>query len=104
MTALVQSDLAPVETPDIVDECHTRLAAVPWKGDITGFGKGVQFTARHLALFLSNEWLDDEMINTGSDWILHQVGASRQTEIVNCLHIQQLQHAHAAGFPYIPQT
>lgn len=103
-TALVQSDSTPVETPDIVDECRTRLTAVPWRGDITGFGKGVQFTARHLALFLSNEWLDDEMINAGSDWILSQVGASRRTEIVNCLHIQILRHAHTAQIPYVPRT
>lgn len=103
-TALVQSDSIPVETPDIVDECHTRLAAVPWRGDITGFGKGVQFTYKHLALFLSNEWLDDEMINAGSDWIRRQVGARRRTEIANCLHIQQLQHVHTENIPYIART
>ncbi|KAF8803503.1 hypothetical protein BYT27DRAFT_7259964 [Phlegmacium glaucopus] len=68
--ALLQSDSTPIETPDIVNECHTRLSVVPWRGEIMGFGKDVQFTARHLALFLSNEWLDDEMINAGSDWIL----------------------------------
>ena len=99
--ALVQSDSIPVETPGIVDECHTRLAAVPWRGGITGFGKGVQFTYKHLALFLSNEWLDDEMINAGSGWIHRQAGARRRMEIAHCLHIQQLQHVHTENIPYI---
>ena len=102
MTALVQSDSTPVETPDIVDECHTCLAAVLWRGNITGFGKGVQFTYKHLTLFLSNEWLDDEMIDAGSNWILCHVQASGQTEIANCLHIQQLQHVHTKKSLMLP--
>jgi hypothetical protein len=77
--ALAQTAANPIETPDVIDECRDRLSVVPWRGKITGFGKGVQFTAGHLASFLSNQWLDDEMINAGSDWILRQLGASCQT-------------------------
>ena len=102
--ALLQSPLTPIETPDIVNECHIRLSAVPWRGDITGFSKGIQFTARHLALFLSDQWLDDEMINAGSDWIRCQVGASRRIEIIDCLHIQQLQLAQVTKVSYVPRT
>ncbi len=102
--ALAQTDADPIETPDIIDECRSRLATVPWRGNITGFGNGVHFTAKHLASFLSDEWLDDEMINAGSDWILRQVGASPRTKIINCLHIQQLRHAHLTETTYLPRT
>ena len=96
---------AALEMPDIIDECHARLAAVPWRGDIPGFGKAVQFAVSHLSSFLSNSWLDDEMINAGSDWILKQGSrASNRIQIINCLHLQQLQRAQRSDGPYIPLT
>ena len=97
---------APPEMPDIIDECRIRLAAVPWRGDIPGFGKAVQFTASHLATFLSNSWLDDEMINAGSAWILRQRNTSGDhVEIIDCLHLQRLQHAQrSVEGPYMALT
>jgi Ulp1 family protease len=60
--------------------------------------------ASHLASFLSDQWLDDEMINAGSDWILRQLDASHRTDIINCLHIQQLQHVRLVEATYLPRT
>ncbi|KIM49928.1 hypothetical protein M413DRAFT_22037 [Hebeloma cylindrosporum] len=101
-TGLSTSSAAP-ETPDIIDECRLRLGAIPWRGDVPGFGKAVQFGASHLSSFLSNSWLDDEMINASSDWILKERGgASNHIQIINCLHLQQLQRAHHSDSTYIP--
>ena len=98
--ALAQTDASPIETPNIIDECCIRFSVVPQRGNITGFEGGVQFTARHLALFLSNQWLD-EVINAGSDWILRQLGASRRIEINSYLHVQQI-HVHLTEATYLP--
>ncbi|GLB36846.1 putative ulp1 protease family, C-terminal catalytic domain [Lyophyllum shimeji] len=102
LNELAFNTAAPIETPDIVDECRRRLAVVPWQGVISGFGRAVQFTSWRLASFLGIEWLDDEMINAGSEWISKRLGPAKGgTRIVNCLHMQQLQHARQSGIPYI---
>jgi len=94
-----------VETPDVVEECRIRLDSIPWRGDVSGFGKAVQLTTHHFASILSNNWLDDEVINAGANWILQRLGpAKSRTRILNCLMVQQLQHAQNLQLVYTPRT
>ena len=94
-----------VETPDVVEECRIRLESIPWRGDVARFGKAVQLTTHHFASILSNNWLDDEVINAGANWILQRLGpAKSRTRILNCLMVQQLQHAQSSQLVYTPWT
>lgn len=97
--------LAPLEIVDLVAECHHRLSAIPWRGQIPLLEKAFNLTSTHLAIFFADEWLDDDMINAGSEWILARCGRnSANVHIVNCLYPQQLQHAQLSGAAYAAQT
>ncbi|KAJ6521817.1 hypothetical protein DFH09DRAFT_1424506 [Mycena vulgaris] len=54
--------------------------------------------------FLGTDWLNDEMINAGTDWILRRLEPWSRIRILNCLFIQSLGIAHtaAAGGSYAP--
>jgi len=92
-----------VETPDVVKECRIHLESIPWRGNVAGFGKAVQLTTHHFASTLSNNWLDDKVINAGANWILQRLGpAKSHTRILNCLMVQQLQHEESSQLVYTP--
>ncbi|KAJ6455517.1 hypothetical protein C8R47DRAFT_1228233 [Mycena vitilis] len=60
----------------------------------------VRLTTQNLALFLSNEWLTDDMINAGVDYILQRVGPGSRIRIMDCLFISSLRQARAASATY----
>lgn len=55
-----------------------------------------------LATLLSYEWLDDNLINAGSDWIMQQLGGDCRIQILNCLIPTQLRHRCSTKTLYHP--
>jgi hypothetical protein len=99
--------LRPTEEDDVITECRIRLAAVTWRGDIHSVGRSIQLSTARLAGFLGTTWLDDAMIDAGSEWILGQTQGSDEAgrlHIVTCLHIQALRHAQSSNITYTRHT
>lgn len=75
------------------DESTTRLAGncfeswndTPWDGLVPGLGRAGVLSTKDLAKFLSNGWLNDEMINAGISWISHRVSSDKRVRILNVL-------------------
>ncbi|KAJ7669182.1 hypothetical protein DFH06DRAFT_1321208 [Mycena polygramma] len=55
-----------------------------------------------LTLFLSSEWLNDEMINAGADYILRRWEPGSRTRILNCLFISSLRTGRKKRSSYDP--
>ncbi|KAJ7723096.1 hypothetical protein DFH07DRAFT_759651, partial [Mycena maculata] len=85
------------ELPQHVQECFDTFEFLPWNTIVPGLSPAVQLSTRDLALFLSSEWLNDDMINAGVDYILQRLGPGSRTRILNCLFIQSLRNANTAG-------
>ncbi|KAJ6504529.1 hypothetical protein DFH09DRAFT_943717 [Mycena vulgaris] len=94
------------------DEPHTSLlnrawrvlGRLPWDGVVPGLSCAVHLTMPDLASFLGTDWLNDEMINAGADWILRRLEPWSRVRIINCLFIQSLANActAAGGGSYNP--
>ncbi|KAJ6585790.1 hypothetical protein B0H19DRAFT_926943 [Mycena capillaripes] len=87
---------------DLLDRCWHVLGYLPWDGVVAGLSPAVHLTTQDLASFLGNDWLNDDMINAGVDYILRRLEPWSRTRILNCLFIQSLSNAHAAGGSYSP--
>ncbi|KAJ6546747.1 hypothetical protein DFH09DRAFT_1320919 [Mycena vulgaris] len=87
------------------DEPHTSLlnrawrvlGRLPWDGVVPGLSCAVHLTMPDLASFLGTDWLNDEMINAGADWILRRLEPWSRVRIINCLFIQSLANARTAA-------
>ena len=60
--------------PGLLQHCRSRLSSVPWNTVVPGFSSAVSFTTRSLATLLSYQWLDDEIMNAGAEYIMWQLG------------------------------
>jgi Ulp1 family protease len=69
-----------------------------------GLSSAVHLTTQDLALFLSSQWLNDEMINAGTDYILRRLKPGSRVRILNCLFIQALGNHRAQRETYTPPT
>ncbi|KAJ6554369.1 hypothetical protein B0H19DRAFT_1071772 [Mycena capillaripes] len=87
---------------DLLDRCWRVLGYLPWDGVVAGLSPAVHLTSQDLASFLSSDWLNDDMINAGVDYILRRMEPWSRIRILNCLFIQSLANAHAAGGCYHP--
>ncbi|KAJ7077204.1 hypothetical protein C8R43DRAFT_1083442 [Mycena crocata] len=89
---------------DRAQDCLDTFAYIPWDTIVGGLSPAVHLSTADLALFLSNEWLNDDMINAGVDYILQRAGgvAGSSFRILNCLFIQSLRNARAASTEYVP--
>ncbi|KAJ7816556.1 hypothetical protein B0H13DRAFT_2380350 [Mycena leptocephala] len=81
-------------------DCLDTFDFLPWDTVIPGLSPPVHLATEDLALFLSSECLNDEMINAGVDYILQQLGPGSRIFILNCLFIQSLRNARASGSGY----
>ncbi|TCD61882.1 hypothetical protein EIP91_007810 [Steccherinum ochraceum] len=89
-------------TRDLVEECYIRRDVIPWDSHVPCFRKSVSITASRLAVFLSNEWLDDEMIDLGTSFVAHRLGRNaRRSKAHNSVYAPksqtQLDQAISAG-------
>ncbi|KAI0026654.1 hypothetical protein K488DRAFT_65484 [Vararia minispora EC-137] len=57
----------------LADSCLERLHLLPWRAAVPGFSDAVSLTTHHLATFLTNHWVVDEMMNAGLEWIVRKL-------------------------------
>jgi hypothetical protein len=85
-----------------VFECRSSLNLIPSLGTIDGFSRAVQLSWSELGIFLSDEWISDEIINAASEYILRQLGPHSRKRIANCFLVQHLVNAKTLNEVYIP--
>lgn len=68
-----------------VEECRTCLEVIPYNSTVPALDDKLQLPTQDLALFLSNEWLNDDMINSGSDWIQRRLPPTSRIYFADCL-------------------
>ncbi|KDR66292.1 hypothetical protein GALMADRAFT_283972, partial [Galerina marginata CBS 339.88] len=88
------------DSQKLIDECRTTMDHIPYAGMVPGFSKAVNLSLSDLSLFLTDEWLNDEMINAGAEYILHQLGPRNRRRIANCLLVSSLERARARSAVY----
>ncbi|KAJ7736423.1 hypothetical protein B0H16DRAFT_1730764 [Mycena metata] len=88
----------------LIDACRDMLDVIPWDSTVPGLSRSVHLTSQDLAQFLSAEWLNDEMINAGVDYILRRLEPGSRVRILNCLFIQALGNARAQATTWAPAT
>ncbi|TFY76153.1 hypothetical protein EWM64_g7859 [Hericium alpestre] len=88
---------------DLVAACRERLEEIPWDAPVPGFGDAVCLRTTHLATFLSDDWLNDEMINAGAAHILHELGSESRVRLANCFFLDSLRNirARSPDQPYL---
>ncbi|KAJ7355749.1 hypothetical protein DFH08DRAFT_772956 [Mycena albidolilacea] len=84
----------------LVSGCRDMLEILPWDVTVPGLSRAAHLTTQDLALFLSVEWLNDEMINAGTDYILRRLMPGSRIRILNCLFIQRLGNIRAQSEIY----
>ncbi|KAJ6524888.1 hypothetical protein DFH09DRAFT_1372073 [Mycena vulgaris] len=84
--------------------CDDILRILPWDTTVPGLSPAVHLTTQDLAFFLSSQWLNDEMINGGVDYILRRLKPGSRIRILNCLFIQTLSIARARSESYAPPS
>jgi hypothetical protein len=85
-------------------DCLQLWDTIPWTGEVSLLGSAVSLTAEHLALFLSDQWLNDDLMNAGADYILRQLSCQCTSRITNSLFLGTIcsRKISARGGPYIP--
>ncbi len=75
-------------------ECQESWEVLPSTGPVPGFGPAVKLSMADLSIFLSVEWLNDEMINAGLDYILRDVPKTSRLMLVNSMFVNSLRAMH----------
>ncbi|KAI0067574.1 hypothetical protein BV25DRAFT_1876116 [Artomyces pyxidatus] len=91
----VEANPLDARASGLLERCRSRLSAIPWDAVVPGLSRAVVLTTSHLAAFLSNSWLNDEMINAGSDFIMRQLGPHSRVRIANCFLLDSLRNLRA---------
>ncbi|KAJ7780986.1 hypothetical protein B0H16DRAFT_1496749 [Mycena metata] len=86
----------------LLDRCWAALGHLPWDMVVPGLSPAVHLTTQDLASLLGNDWLNDDLINAGVDYILRRLEPWSRIRILNCLFIQSLANARATGNAYNP--
>lgn len=89
--------------PGLLQQCRDQLTSVPWNTTVPGFSSAISFTTRSLAILLSYQWLDDEVMNAGAEYIMWQLGVNARTQIVNCFLLGHLRNMRARSSTYAPK-
>ncbi|KAI0060330.1 hypothetical protein BV25DRAFT_977826 [Artomyces pyxidatus] len=103
---MAESSLDDV-TVDLAEACHDRLKDVVWDKPVSIptsiLGLSVSLSSHDLATFLSNEWLNDDMIDAGITWILRILGNSPSVYMTQCHFIGFLRNTYTRtlGAPYV---
>ena len=79
-------------TKILAGRCLESWDSIPWDGLILGLGRAVLLMTKDLAKFLTNEWLNDEMINAGLAWISHHISSDRHIRVLNVLFVNALRN------------
>ncbi|KAH7924394.1 hypothetical protein BV22DRAFT_1195934 [Leucogyrophana mollusca] len=92
------------EAADLVEVCRDRLEEIPWDAMVPDMGANVHLTAPNLALFLSNEWLNDDMIDAGSAFIMHLLGTQSRIRITDTHFMHWLRDERSRRVNYTLRT
>ncbi|KAI0027282.1 hypothetical protein K488DRAFT_11800, partial [Vararia minispora EC-137] len=80
------------DTVAAVEFCRDHLESIPWDAPVPGTSRSVQLRTHRLAAFLSDAWLDDEMLNAGSEAVMCEL--SRPSENGSPHHIVRITNSH----------
>lgn len=78
------------EVVGLTETCWYYLTRIPWDAIVPNAGTSCCLTTEHLVLFLSDEWLDNEMINAGVSFINRRRDSKRRVQITDCMFIDTL--------------
>ena len=92
-------------TPDkstrvLAGECLESWDDIPWDGLVLGLGRAVLLSTKDLAKFLTNEWLNDDMINAGLTWISHHISSDRRIRVLNVHFVDALRNLRSTQRSY----
>ncbi|KZV71006.1 hypothetical protein PENSPDRAFT_685015 [Peniophora sp. CONT] len=80
---------------------------IPWSSRVPTGNPAVHLSTLELASFLSNRWLNDEMLNAGQDWIVRRIAAAAAaqgeqltTTLTNVYFLPSLRNARALHSDY----
>lgn len=90
-------------TEELILECRSRFHDIPWNATVPGLGKAVQLSTEDLTGFLSDDWINDDMINAGSEFVSRQLGSNCRTRILNVLFIESLKNLRSTQAIYFPR-
>ncbi|TFK60394.1 hypothetical protein BDN72DRAFT_779478 [Pluteus cervinus] len=85
------------------DESRIALNHIPYQCAVSGFNKSINLSTTDLALFLSNEWINDDMIDAGVAYILKQLGPRSRKSVATCHFIPFLDAAHQRSTTFQPR-
>ncbi|KAJ7709362.1 hypothetical protein B0H16DRAFT_1821435 [Mycena metata] len=98
-------DKSVEEVPaELLAACEDIIQILPWDAPVPGLSPAVHLTTQDVAHFLGPQWLNDDMINAGVDYILRRLEPGSRIRILNCLFIQSLANARARSQSYSPPT
>lgn len=79
---------------EVVWECFNNI---PWDSSIPGLGQAVSLHTQDLTSLLSTDWLNDELINGGLNFIMRQLPVDTYVRLMNCYSIEVLKNARKRG-------
>ncbi|KAH9935430.1 uncharacterized protein B0H18DRAFT_1082220 [Fomitopsis serialis] len=86
----------------LAEECRETWTSVAWDSTVPSFSSSVLLTTEDLASLLSDQWVNDDMVNAGLDLISRRLSDNSRTRVVHCLFIASLQRVHSRG-TYAPR-
>lgn len=92
-----------LEEASVIAECRSALEYVPYSRPVPGFSPAVILNTTDLTVLLSDEWLNDELMNGGSEYILRKSGARNRRRIINCLFVRALSNIRERSSVYSPR-
>lgn len=85
-------------------ECQETFEVLPWSGPVLGFGPAVHLTMEHLSRLLSHQWLNDEIMNAGLDYILRDLQKEAGVTLLNSLFVNSHRNMRGTNPDAIYQT
>ncbi|KAH7929600.1 hypothetical protein BV22DRAFT_1029216 [Leucogyrophana mollusca] len=87
---------------EIAEECLECLEDIPWDTLVPGLGCA-HFSATDLAAFLSDDWLNDDMIDAGSAYIMRELGQQSRVMIADCHFMESLRCERSRSEHFTPR-
>ncbi|VDC00175.1 unnamed protein product [Peniophora sp. CBMAI 1063] len=93
-----------------IDTARALFDEIPWSARVLAGNPAVHLLTLELASFLSNRWLNDEMLNAGLDWTICHMAAQAavqgvlvSTALANVYLLPSLRNARAVRTNYHPR-
>ncbi|KAH7910134.1 hypothetical protein BJ138DRAFT_1114345 [Hygrophoropsis aurantiaca] len=88
---------------DVIEACRIRFHAIAWDTPVPSLD-GSSLSPHDLATFLSNDWLNDDMLDAGSAYIMRNLTPGLRVRIMGCHFMDYLrsERDRAQNIDYIP--